>query len=220
MLKIKRLLTFMLAIFVLTISCLAHSGRTDANGGHKDNNNKSGLGSYHYHCGGHPAHLHKNGICPYAVKETTQATTTVSSPVSTPKASNKIGEVKYTDIVTYINGSAIQSYNIDNKTAVVAEDLAYYGYSVVWNSLDRTLSLKRDGSINSQNYVPDNSKKYKIGDYLMDVLFTDIVTYLNENIITSYNIGGRTIVFVDDLIEPNDSYIYNNDKRILTLDFN
>lgn len=36
----------------------AHSGRTDANGGHKDNKNKSGLGSYHYHCGGHPAHLH------------------------------------------------------------------------------------------------------------------------------------------------------------------
>lgn len=43
----------------------AHSGRTDANGGHRDNQNKSGLGSYHYHCGGHPAHLHKNGECPY-----------------------------------------------------------------------------------------------------------------------------------------------------------
>lgn len=44
----------------------AHSGRTDANGGHRDNKNKSGLGSYHYHCGGHPAHLHPNGVCPYA----------------------------------------------------------------------------------------------------------------------------------------------------------
>ena len=44
----------------------AHSGRTDANGGHKDNKNVSGLGSYHYHCGGHEAHLHPNGVCPYA----------------------------------------------------------------------------------------------------------------------------------------------------------
>lgn len=44
----------------------AHSGRTDANGGHKDNKNKSGLGSYHYHCGGHPAHLHPDGVCPYS----------------------------------------------------------------------------------------------------------------------------------------------------------
>lgn len=44
----------------------AHSGRTDSQGGHKDNKNASGLGSYHYHCGGHPAHLHSDGVCPYA----------------------------------------------------------------------------------------------------------------------------------------------------------
>ena len=50
----------------------AHGGRTDSHGGHKDNKNASGLGSYHYHCGGHPAHLHENGVCPYdtAVQET------------------------------------------------------------------------------------------------------------------------------------------------------
>ena len=44
----------------------AHSGRTDKYGGHKDNKNKSGLGSYHYHCGGYPAHLHPDGVCPYS----------------------------------------------------------------------------------------------------------------------------------------------------------
>lgn len=48
------------------ITAEAHSGRTDASGGHKDNKNKSGLGSYHYHCGGHPAHLHTGGVCPYS----------------------------------------------------------------------------------------------------------------------------------------------------------
>ena len=26
-------------------------------------------GGYHYHCGGHPAHLHENGICPYDPKD-------------------------------------------------------------------------------------------------------------------------------------------------------
>lgn len=45
----------------------AHSGRTDRYGGHRDNKNKSGLGSYHYHCGGHPAHLHENGVCPLCI---------------------------------------------------------------------------------------------------------------------------------------------------------
>ena len=44
----------------------AHSGRPAAYGGHRDNKNVSGLGSYHYHCGGHPAHLHTNGVCPYS----------------------------------------------------------------------------------------------------------------------------------------------------------
>ena len=50
----------------LTLSTVcAHSGRTDSSGGHKDNKNRSGLGSYHYHCGGYPAHLHNDGYCPY-----------------------------------------------------------------------------------------------------------------------------------------------------------
>lgn len=72
----------MLLIFVLTVlmcsatyefsggsglqTVEAHSGRTDSSGGHHDYKNASGLGSYHYHCGGHPAHLHPNGVCPYS----------------------------------------------------------------------------------------------------------------------------------------------------------
>lgn len=54
----------------------AHSERTDSSGGHKDNKNKSGLGSYHYHCGGNPPHLHSGGVCPYS---STAASSSVSS---------------------------------------------------------------------------------------------------------------------------------------------
>lgn len=50
----------------LSIVSEAHQGRTDSNGGHKDNKNKSGLGSYHYHCDENPAHLHTDGVCPYS----------------------------------------------------------------------------------------------------------------------------------------------------------
>ena len=68
--NMKRIISVLMAIVAIVV-CMsnytyAHSGRTDANGGHRDNNNKSGLGSYHYHCGGHPAHLHTNGVCPYS----------------------------------------------------------------------------------------------------------------------------------------------------------
>ena len=65
---LRRVLAIVLTVLVaLSLSCtaFAHSGRTDSRGGHKDNKNKSGLGSYHYHCGGYPAHLHPYGYCPY-----------------------------------------------------------------------------------------------------------------------------------------------------------
>ena len=55
----------LLLIDLLATTTFAHSGRTDSYGGHNDNKNKSGLGSYHYHCGGYPAHLHTKGFCPY-----------------------------------------------------------------------------------------------------------------------------------------------------------
>lgn len=56
----------LMCIFPLTTA--AHSGRTDSSGGHHDYKNKSGLGSYHYHHG-LSAHLHPNGVCPYAPKD-------------------------------------------------------------------------------------------------------------------------------------------------------
>ena len=59
----KAFLLFLCAIFLAT-PISAHSGRTDASGGHKDNNNVSGLGPYHYHHG-YEAHLHPGGVCPF-----------------------------------------------------------------------------------------------------------------------------------------------------------
>lgn len=62
----RRLLALLVLLALLPAAALAHSGRTDSRGGHRDNKNKSGLGSYHFHCGGFPAHLHPNGVCPYS----------------------------------------------------------------------------------------------------------------------------------------------------------
>ena len=63
----KNLITIIVLCLIIGIgvNVCAHPGRTDSNGGHKDKQNKSGLGGYHYHCGGYPAHLHDNGGCPY-----------------------------------------------------------------------------------------------------------------------------------------------------------
>lgn len=82
-------------------SSLAHGGRTDSSGGHKDNKNASGLGSYHYHCGGNPPHLHSNG-CPYSSKAATKSSTssskTKTSTTSTKKADTKKVQEKLNEL--------------------------------------------------------------------------------------------------------------------------
>lgn len=80
--KIISILLIALSIISMGINAYAHSGRTDSSGGHKDNKNKSGLGSYHYHCGGHPAHLHTNGVCPYSSNSSSSKNSTSSSSSS------------------------------------------------------------------------------------------------------------------------------------------
>lgn len=65
----KKILVLCFICLLLVSISYSHSGRTDSNGGHRDNQNKSGLGNYHYHCGGNPAHLHNNGICPYSINK-------------------------------------------------------------------------------------------------------------------------------------------------------
>lgn len=80
--KLLKIILIFLSVISVVINVYAHSGRTDANGGHRDTKNKSGLGSYHYHCGGNPAHLHPNGVCPYSSSNSKTTTTTSPATVS------------------------------------------------------------------------------------------------------------------------------------------
>lgn len=80
--RVFSIITIILMIISLSLSAFAHGGRTDSSGGHKDNKNKSGLGPYHYHCGGYPAHLHTNGVCPYRGGGSSSSSSSYSS---TPK---------------------------------------------------------------------------------------------------------------------------------------
>lgn len=93
--KNKKLFFIGLILLIICLTCIvdvfAHKGRTDGNGGHRDNNNQSGLGSYHFHCGGYPAHLHKNGVCPYKSVATSSSSNTKTSS-SQAKTSSKYDE--------------------------------------------------------------------------------------------------------------------------------
>ena len=98
--KQKRIVVFVLtvlSIITISLNAYAHSGRTDSNGGHKDNKNKSGLGYYHYHCGGNPAHLHENGVCPYSSNKSSTSNSS-SSSTSNTVTSTKPSKVEATGI--------------------------------------------------------------------------------------------------------------------------
>lgn len=93
--KNKLKITILLACLISmggAIDGYAHGGRTDGNGGHKDNKNASGLGSYHYHHG-YSAHLHTNG-CPYENKTNQTNKPANSSTLKSPTQSSGKSEAQ------------------------------------------------------------------------------------------------------------------------------
>lgn len=116
----RRILVAVFVIFSLIVTASAHSGRTDSNGGHKDNKNKSGLGSYHYHCGGYPAHLHTSGYCPYT--DTFPTSVTISAEKTTLVIGEKLtltGKVSPSDACsTKVSWASSDSKVISIKNGV------------------------------------------------------------------------------------------------------
>lgn len=117
----KMVVTLILTIFMCNV-VFAHSGRTDSNGGHRDNQNKSGLGSYHYHCGGYPAHLHNNGVCPYSSNVTKELETVpnVTEAISVQIKEN-IGEIKIGES-KQLSASILPQNTTDKKVSWKSSD--------------------------------------------------------------------------------------------------
>lgn len=127
--KLKRVLTIFFSVLLAiccTITTFAHSGRTDGSGGHKDNKNKSGLGSYHYHCGGYPAHLHRGGYCPY--------TDVFPSSVSITVGKKVLGIGEKTDI-----SGAVYPANSCNT-------------NITWDCSDSSVIKLKNGTIEAVGY--------------------------------------------------------------------
>lgn len=131
----------------------------------------------------------------------------------------KTGEVLSTDIVTFIDGSPIESYNYLDYTYVVAEDLRNYGFDVAWDADARRLDITRPER-NFTPYIDDFVNVKKGGNLFVpvfDVYVTDIKTYINGALAQSYNIDGRTIINTDAL-QVFGICTYDNDKRRYDVD--
>ena len=127
----------------------------------------------------------------------------------------EVGFVTDTDITVFIDNSPIESYNCKGDTYLVAEELLNYGFDVVWNAEDRTLSIDRK-PYSYTAYIDDfvNVKKPAVQtySYLFPIYSTDIVTYVDGEKADSCNIGGRTVIRADWLQKFGEC-IYDNEKR-------
>ena len=137
------------------------------------------------------------------------------------------GSYVHTDIVAYINGVSINSYNINGWTGIVAEELADYGFDVYWNGEERTLSVGRhyiqnpenwpvnwqgDGEVTAGGNLQKNTKP--VGSFAGYIYSTDIKTYVSGEEVTAFNIGGRTIIYIDELIRFGNVVWYETERKI------
>lgn len=137
--KAKKILFIPLVAVVACSSLFAHSGRTDGNGGHRDKKNVSGLGSYHYHCEGFPAHLHDGGVCPYSSTSSSNAPTVTKE--SKPKYTEKTvtfsigGETSKVDAVNANNTNLVELRTLCDKLGITIEN---------YDSMLKTIDCKKD----------------------------------------------------------------------------
>lgn len=218
--KFKIVLCFFMTIILIFSSCTAHSGRTDRYGGHKDNRNVSGLGSYHYHCGGYPAHLHENGVCPYtnstsnvknnsqnssrSVNTTNSYTTnnSVQEPVNIPVESIKLNQSS----ITVELGSQIKPEFTINPSNATDKAVKYST-----NNSD-VIVINEDGSIKA-NKVGKADYTVTTNNGKTATLSVDVECYPESIKITNteakeYKIG--------DVIELKTEIIPSNSTRSIT----
>lgn len=200
----KKIISLSLAFCLLFTCSFAHSGRTDASGGHRDNKNVSGLGYYHYHCGGNPPHLHTNGVCPYATPKIKYPSLSSPSSPSTPSSPSKPSAptvpsvkpslsnpltaqftVKKPTFSVKLNNSDINNY-CESWHPFVYKDIVYIPMtSAVMNELSLTSSFDDTNGFNvNKPVIPQQISSSEKSTFLDDYIV--IVSAKNENLYHKY----------------------------------
>lgn len=117
-----------------------------------------------------------------------------------------VGNIYSTDILAKINGSYVESYSLNGKTAIILEDLAKYGAEVIYSDDLRTLIVDT-GCMN--NIVSENVKRGKVGAVVGNIYSSDIEVVLNGYKIKAFSLNGKMAVAVENLGDDNSYSLYN-----------
>lgn len=99
------------------------------------------------------------------------------------------GSYYHTDIVTYFNNTAIESYNLDGKTVFPATLLRDFGYNVEWDAENRRVLVETDGSslIAGSAEITNVTIKPNQTYHGTIALITSSVTFNGLDMITSHD---------------------------------
>jgi len=116
-----------------------------------------------------------------------------------PKVGDVMGNVLHTNIKTFIDGVRIPSYNINNKSAVILNDLKNYGFDVVYDNDTRTSSVTHNPNkpFDPETQFDENSQPS--GTVAFQYVYTNIVAKVNGKQVESFNIRGNLAIFFEDL---------------------
>jgi len=141
-----------------------------------------------------------------------------STSVSSVKIGDKLGDVLNTDIKVYINDHQIPAYAVNNKMAVVMEDLRGYGFDVKYDNSARTLSANRNMTKEFKPIKNIEVNAKKPGSVAFPYVYTDIKAYLGNKQIECFAIDGNMCIYVDDLKDYG-KFVWDNETRKLYLTY-
>lgn len=124
-----------------------------------------------------------------------------------------VGNLYSTDILAYVNGKPIASYNIGGKTAIVMEDLNYfnddngngvsYGFYCWYDEDNRILTVDAQGAPYGSDPAVERGKAG--GAVVGHIYESDIQVLFNNRLVPSCSINGKTAVCIEDLGVPTEN---------------
>lgn len=137
------------------------------------------------------------------------------------KTGDVIGGIYETDILCFINGVEVPSFNIGGKTVIVVEDTTNNFW---YNDELRTLIVGGFEPADINENKLNKSICGMLGKRIGDIYETDIRTYFRGVEIPCYALDGKMAVAVEDLggdntfLSTGGKFIWNPEKREISLE--
>ena len=137
-------------------------------------------------------------------------------PVHAAEPGDMLGWAYFPENTVTLDSMFIPGYEIEGKVCLIAEDLTEYGFAVEWHPDEERLIIRTERTAFPDEYSIHShyAETYNMvhlaapGERVFPYLCTRITTWIGEEQVTGYNIGGRTCVPIDELVRTRIARAY------------